>query len=160
MRSTRLATLLALCLLPLGAQAEMFANSAKGYAFEAPTGWRLAHPDFMLMSPTGASLSESELPPRGERSLEKISKTAGMIACIGADYEDTREHFPLAGEGWSGLVSVYLEPRRANSQQRHVLQLVAQRGQDYRLFYLAVPTREWLSNQSAFTSVLSALRFL
>lgn len=159
MRPIQLATLFALCLLPWGAQAELFANPFKGYSFEAPPSWRLAHPDFMLMSPSGASLSESDLPPRGERSLEKISTTAGMIACIGADYEDTRQKFALAGEGWSGLVSVFVEPQRTNRQQRHVLQLVAQRGNDYKLFYLAVPTREWLSDQGSFKSVLGALRF-
>lgn len=160
MRSVVLAMLIALCLCPWSAQAEVFVNSAKGYVFDAPTGWRLAHPDFMLMSPSGASLSESDLPPRGERSLEKISKTAGMIACIGADYEDTEQKFSLTGEGWNGLVSVFWEPRRSNREQRHVLQLVVQHGQNYRLFYLAVPSREWLSNRHSFTQVLSALRFV
>lgn len=159
MRPIRLATLLGLCLLPWCAQAELFANPYKGYSFDAPASWRLAHPDFMLMSPSGASLSESDLPPRGERSLDRISTTAGMIACIGADYEDTRQNFPMAGEGWSGLVSVFVEPRRTNRQPRHVLQLVAQRGEDYKLFYLAVPSREWLSDEGAFKSVLGALRF-
>lgn len=160
MRSAVLATLIALSLVPWSAQAEVFANSAKGYVFETPAGWRLAHPDFMLTSPTGASLSESDLPPRGERSLEKISKTAGMMACIGADYQDTEQTFSLSGQGWNGLVSVFWEPRRHNREQRHVLQLVVQHGQNYRLFYLAVPSREWLSNQHSFTQVLSALRFV
>lgn len=159
MQMFRLAVVVGLYLLPWCAQAELFANNRKGYSFEAPPSWRLAHPDFMLMSPSGASLSESDLPPKGERSLERISKTAGMIACIGADYEDTREHFPLAGEGWNGLVSVFVEPTRTNRQPRHVLQLVTQRGNDYRLFYLAVPTREWMSDQGSFKSVLAALRF-
>lgn len=160
MRSAVLAMWFALCLFPWSAQAEVFANNAKGYAFEAPMGWRLAHPDFMLMSPSGASLSESDLPPRGERSLEKISKTAGMMACIGADYEDTDQKFSLTGQGWHGLVSVFWEPRRNNREQRHVLQLVVQHGQNYRLFYLAVPSREWLSDRHSFTQVLSALRFV
>lgn len=154
--------LLSLSLLASGpaVSAELFANPAKGYAFKALHTWRLAHPDFMLMSPSGASLSESEIPPQGERSLIKISKTAGMIACIGADYEDTFEQFDLHGENWRGLVRVFVEPRRAHRHPRHVLQLVAQRGDDYRLFYLAVPTREWLSDREASKRVLAALHFL
>lgn len=156
------ALLLSLPLLANSAvvSAELFANPAKGYAFEAPPSWRLAHPDFMLMSPSGSSLSESEIPPQGERSLVKISTTAGMIACIGADYEDTLEQFHLHGEDWSGLVRVFVEPRRVNRHPRHVLQLVAHRDGDYRLFYLAVPTREWLSDREASKRVLAALRFL
>lgn len=156
----RCLTLCLVLLLPLPATAERFANPHKGYAFEVSGHWRLAHPDFMLMSASGSSLSESELPPRGERSLLKISKNAGMIACIGADYEDTQEQFELSGENWNGLVKVFVEPRRANGPPRHVLQLVAQRGQDYRLFYLAVPSREWLSDRGASTRVLAALRFV
>ena len=158
--SARALLCLACLLLSPGASAELFANPAKGYSFEAPESWRLSHPDFMLTSPSGASLSESDIPPQGERSLLKISKSAGMIACIGADYEDTNEQFELKGENWNGLVKVFVEPRRSNRQPRHVLQLVAQRGSDYRLFYLAVPSREWLSDRGATTRVLGALRFL
>lgn len=160
MRLSRPLFLTALLALSPGVSAELFANAARGYAFEVSGHWKLAHPDFMLMSASGSSLSESELPPRGERSLIKISKNAGMIACIGADYEDTREQFELRGENWNGLVSVFVEPRRSNRPPRHVLQLVAQRGEDYRLFYLAVPTREWLSDRAASTRVLAALRFV
>ena len=159
MRSHRLALLSALLLMPVMASAEIFTNAAKGYAFEAPDSWRLAHPDFMLTSPSGASLSESDVPAHGVRTIEKISKSAGMIACIGADYEDTNEQFNLTGPDWTGMVKVFVEPRRANRQQRHVLQLVARRGEDFRLFYLAVPTREWSSDRKPFTNVLSALRF-
>lgn len=146
-------------LLAPAAFAEGFPNPHKGYTFDAPPNWRLSHPDYMLTGPSGQSLSESELPPNGERSLVKISKNAGMIACIGADYEDTDEQFALDGEGWKGLVKVFVEPRRTNRQQRHVLQLVAQHGQDYRLFYLAVPTPEWIGDRQAATRLLTALRF-
>lgn len=151
--------ILASFLLAPAASAEGFPNPYKGYTFEAPPSWRLSHPDYMLTGPRGESLSESDLPPQGERSLIKISKNAGMIACIGADYEDTNEQFELDGENWKGLVRVFVEPRRTNRQQRHVLQLVAQHGQDYRLFYLAIPTQEWKSNRAPFTGVLAALRF-
>ena len=151
--------LLALLLAPLQAQAEVFANPAKGYAVETPGGWRLAHPDFMLMSNSGASLSESDLPAHGPRSLEKISKTAGMIACIGADYRETYEHFSLAGENWNGVVSVFVEPTRANRLPRHVLQLVTQQGENFRLFYLAVPSREWASDRTPFKDLLSRIRY-
>lgn len=146
-------------LLATAVRAEQFPNAGKGYSFEAPSPWRLAHPDFMLTGPGGASLSEVDLPPRGVRSLEKISKSAGMIACIGADYEDTDEQFQLDGHNWTGLVRVYREPQRSNRQRRHVLQLVAQHEQNYRLFYLAVPTHDWLSDRVPFTQVLSGLRF-
>lgn len=146
-------------LLAPAASAEWFPNPYKGYTFEAPGSWRLSHPDYMLTGPSGESLSESDLPPHGERSLIKISKNAGMIACIGADYEDTNEQFALDGEDWKGLVKVFVEPRRTNRQQRHVLQLVAQHGKDYRLFYLAVPTQEWASDREAPKRVLAALRF-
>jgi len=141
------------------ASAELFPNIRKGYNFDAPPSWRLAHPDYMLASPTGASLSESDLPPKGVLTLEKISKSAGMIACIGADYEDTREQFLLDGEGWNGIVKVFVEPRRTHRPQRHVLQLVAQHGESYRIFYLAMPTSEWLGDRKAFTTVLGSLRF-
>ena len=159
MRLRRVLLLLASFLVAPTASAELFANARKGYSFEAPESWRLAHPDYMLTSTTGASLSESDLPPKGAQTLEKISKSAGMIACIGADYDDTDEQFKLDGEGWKGLVKVFLEPRRTNRQQRHVLQLVAQHGDDYRIFYLAVPTSEWLGNRGSFTKLLGALRF-
>ncbi len=142
------------------AQAEVFTHPYKGYSFQTPAQWRLANPDFMLMSASGASLMESDLPPRGEQSLENISKTAGMIACIGADYETTDERFDLSGDAWKGLVTVFREPARYGRPQRHVLQLVAQHGNVYRLFYLAVPTREWLSNREPFKNVLGGLRFL
>lgn len=141
------------------AHAEGFPNPYKGYSFEAPSNWRLSHPDYMLTGPSGESLSESDLPPQGERSLIKISKNAGMIACIGADYEDTNEQFELDGENWKGLVKVFVEPRRTNRQQRHVLQLVAQHGENYRLFYLAIPTQEWKSDRDSTTRVLAALKF-
>lgn len=155
----RLAAFAALFSVVLAAQAEVFSNPAKGYSFHAPGQWRLANPDFMLMSPSGASLMESDLPPKGAQTLEKISKTAGMIACIGADYETTSERFDLAGEAWKGLVTVFLEPARYGRPPRHVLQMVTQHGEDYRLFYLAVPTREWLSNREPFKKVLGGLRF-
>lgn len=155
----RALSFLALSLFAIAASAEVFPNPRKGYAFDAPANWRLSHPDYMLTGPRGESLSESDLPPQGERSLLKISKNAGMIACIGADYEDTNEQFELDGEGWKGLVKVFVEPRRTNRQQRHVLQLVAQHGENYRLFYLAVPTQEWVSNRDSPKRMLSALRF-
>lgn len=151
--------LLALVLAPLQAQAEIFAHPHKGYAVETPGGWHLAHPDFMLMSSTGASLSESDLPAHGPRSLERISKTAGMIACIGADYRETDEHFPITGENWNGLVSVFEEPRRANRLPRHVLQLVTQHGDHFRLFYLAVPSREWIQDRAPFKTLLARIRY-
>lgn len=155
----RAALLSGLLLLSSQTRAERFANSAKGYAFDAPGHWRLASPDFMLTDPGGASLSESDLPPQGARSLDKISKSAGMMACIGAGYQTTNERFALSGENWKGLVTVFVEPTRYNRLPRHVLQLVAQHGDDYRLFYLAVPTREWLGNRLQFTALLSALSF-
>ncbi|MCC2656747.1 MAG: hypothetical protein K0Q76_1855 [Panacagrimonas sp.] len=139
--------------------AEGFANPYKGYSFDVPANWRLSHPDYMLTGPRGESLSESDLPPKGERTLLKISKSAGMIACIGADYEDTNEQFELDGENWKGLVRVFVEPRRTNRQQRHVLQLVAQHGENYRLFYLAIPTQEWISDRDSPKRVLAALKF-
>jgi hypothetical protein len=151
--------ILASFLLATTASAEGFPNIRKGYSFDAPANWRLSHPDYMLTGPRGESLSESDLPPHGERSLLKISKNAGMIACIGADYEDTNEQFELGGENWKGLVKVFVEPRRANRQQRHVLQLVAQHGEVYRLFYLAIPTQEWMSDRASTKQVLAALRF-
>lgn len=141
-------------------RAEIFTNPSGGYAFEAPDSWQLAHPDFMLTSRSGASLYESSLPPGGERSLRKISTSAGMIACIGANYEDTHEQFALSGLDWNGLVRVFVEPRRLHRQPRHVLQLVAQHGDNFHLFYLAVPTREWLSDRVPFTTLLRTLHFL
>ena len=155
----RALSILASFLIATSASADGFANPLKGYTFHAPANWRLSHPDYMLTGPRGESLSESELPPQGERSLLKISKNAGMIACIGADYEDTNEQFELDGEGWRGLVKVFVEPRRSNRQQRHVLQLVAQHGDNYRLFYLAVPTQEWISDRDSPKRMLAALRF-
>ncbi len=159
MRPRHVLLLVASLLVAPAASAELFPNVRKGYNFDAPPSWRLAHPDYMLASPSGASLSESDLPPKGAHTLEKISKSAGMIACIGADYEDTNEQFPLDGEGWNGLVKVFVEPRRTNRQQRHVLQLVAQYGENYRIFYLAMPTTEWLGDRGTFTKVLGSLRF-
>jgi hypothetical protein len=155
----RALSILAASLLASAASAEGFPNPYKGYSFDAPASWRLSHPDYMLTGPRGESLSESDLPPHGERSLIKISKNAGMIACIGADYEDTNEQFSLDGEDWKGLVKVFVEPRRTNRQQRHVLQLVAQHGDNFRLFYLAVPTQQWISDRAASTQLLAALRF-
>lgn len=155
----RALSILASFVFATAASAEVFPNPHKGYAFDAPANWRLSHPDYMLTGPRGESLSESDLPPNGERTLLKISKNAGMIACIGADYEDTNEQFELDGEGWRGLVKVFVEPRRTNRQQRHVLQLVAQHGQSYRLFYLAVPTQAWMQDRDTSKRVLSALRF-
>jgi hypothetical protein len=159
MRLRRVLLLLASLMLVPSAFAAVFPNAKKGYSFETPDSWRLAHPDYMLASPSGASLSESDLPPLGMHTLDKISKSAGMIACIGADYEDTNEQFKLDGEGWNGMVKVFLEPRRTSGQQRHVLQLVAQHGEIFRIYYLAVPSREWLSDRGAFTKVLAGLRF-
>lgn len=159
MITLRLAVLAALSLLTGPALADVFNNPSKGYSFDMSGHWRLASPDFMLMSPSGASLMESDLPPRGERSLKHISKAAGMIACIGADYETTDEHFDLEGEAWKGIVSVFREPGRYNRPQRHVLQLVAQNGEQFRLFYLAVPTREWQANRERFTQILRGLKF-
>lgn len=160
MNIVRAALLSGLLLLSPPTRAERFANIAKGYAFDAPGRWRLASPDFVLADASGASLSESDLPPQGARSLDKISKSAGMMACIGAGYRPTDERFALAGENWNGLVTVFVEPARYNRLPRHVLQLVAQHGDEYRLFYLAVPTGEWLGNRLPFTSLLSALRFI
>lgn len=159
MHIRRLAVFFVFAGLAFGARAEVFSNPHKGYSFHTPGQWRLANPDFMLMSSSGASLMESDLPPRGERTLEKISRAAGMIACIGADYETTEEYFDLSGETWRGLVTVFREPARYGRPPRHVLQMVAQHGEVYRLFYLAVPTREWLSNREPFKNVLGGLRF-
>lgn len=159
MNLVRAAFLSGLLLLSPQTRAERFSNTAKGYAFDAPGHWRLASPDFMLTDGSGASLSESDLPPQGARSLDKISRSAGMMACIGANYQATNERFALAGENWKGLVTVFVEPVRYNRQPRHVLQLVAQHGDEYRLFYLAVPTRDWLGNRLPFTTLLSALSF-
>ncbi|MGQ0697621.1 MAG: hypothetical protein ACT4PZ_05195 [Panacagrimonas sp.] len=158
MNLRRLSSLSGLLLIATGANAEVFSNPARTYFFEMPRPWYLAHPDFMLMSATGASLSESDL-PQGPQSLERISKTAGMIACIGADYSTTKERFELEGENWKGLVTVFVEPARTNRQPRHVLQLVAQHGKNFRLFYLAVPSREWLSDGAQSRKLLGALRF-
>lgn len=159
MSVSRLACCLILLVVPFAAFGEVIANSGKGYSFKVPPNWRMAHPDFTLTGPTGASLTESSLHPEGARSLEHISKTAGMIACIGADYQDTLERFELGGDNWKGLVSVFREPIRSNRHSRHVLQLVAQHGENFRLFYLAVPTQEWLGDRDAARALLAALRF-
>ena len=161
MSTSRLAYCLLLCCLalPMAAQAEIFANARKGYSFTVPPHWRMANPDYTLTGPSGGSLSESALHPEGPKTLETISKTAGMIACIGADYHDTLERFELGGDNWKGLVSVFREPMRNNRLQRHVLQLVAQHGEDFRLFYLAVPSKEWLGDGSVARDMLAALRF-
>lgn len=152
---------LALLLSPaLAAQAEIIRNPAGGYAFEMSGQWRMASPDFLLEGPDGATLQEAEIPQQKNGSLEQISKTAGMIACIGADYTSTNERFALDGEKWQGLVTVFVEPRRNGRPQRHVLQLVAQHGERYRLFYFAVPSAGWLSNRERHTQVLKALRFI
>lgn len=159
MRLLALACSLTLAFFCLPASAEIFGNPGGQYSFKVPPHWRLAHPDFTLTGPGGASLTESSLHPDGARTLERISKTAGMIACIGADYHDTLERFELSGENWTGLVSVFKEPRRSNRLQRHVLQLVAQHGEHFRLFYLAVPSQEWLSGGQSAREMLAALRF-
>ncbi|WP_420466692.1 hypothetical protein [Panacagrimonas sp.] len=159
MSVSRLTCCLILLSVPAIGWAETISNAGKGYSFTVPANWRMAHPDFTLTGPTGASLTESSLHPAGTRSLEHISKTAGMIACIGADYQDTLERFELGGENWKGLVSVFKEPMRGNRHPRHVLQLVAQHGENFRLFYLAVPSQEWLGDRNAARALLAALRF-
>lgn len=159
MPAARLACCLALLMLPAIGTAGVYPNAGKGYSFTVPSSWRMAHPDYTLVGPGGASLTESSLRPDGARSLLHVSKTAGMIACIGADYHDTLERFELAGENWKGLVSVFREPARARGLQRHVLQLVAQHGDHFRLFYLALPSREWLADTAAARELLNALRF-
>lgn len=153
------APLLLLC-LSLNAQAELIVNPSKGYAFDVPRPWRLASPDFMLEGPDGASLMEADIPSQKTLTLEQISKTAGMIACIGADYATTNERFTLDGGHWTGLVTVFVEPRRTGRPPRHVLQLVARHGDKYRLFYFAMPTRDWLGNRDVQTQLLKALRFI
>lgn len=140
-------------------QAGEFTNATRAYAFDVPDQWRMVNPDFMITSPSGASIVEADLPPAGQRTLTKISQNAGMIACIGADYAATDEHFEVSGDDWSGLVTVYQEPTRAGKAPRHVLQLVAQSGQQYRLFYFALPTREWLSGHEQALKILRSLKF-
>lgn len=152
-----LASLIALLAGP--AQAQRFTNSAKGYSFSMPPGWHLAHPDFMLTSRSGSSLSESDIPAQKQPSLVQISKTAGMIALIGADYEATQDQFRVFGSNWNGLVTVFVEPQRARSAPRHVLQLVTEHGPTFRLFYLAVPSQEWRTRRDEVIALLSALEF-
>lgn len=158
-RTVRPALLAGLLLLAPLAHAGEFSNPAHTYAFDVPDHWRMVSPNFMIESPSGASIMEADLPPNGLRTLQKISQNAGMIACIGADYSETNEKFDLAGDRWNGLVTVYQEPVRAGRPPRHVLQLVAQSGQDYRLFYFALPTREWLSGHDGALKILRSLKF-
>ena len=146
-----------LMIAPLAGAAE-FSNAARAYVFDVPDQWRLVNPDFMITSPSGASIVEADLPPAGQRTLQKISQNAGMIACIGADYSATDEHFEVAGEQWNGLVTVFREPARYNRPQRHVLQLVVQTGQSYRLFYFALPSREWMSGHEQALKILRSLK--
>lgn len=145
-------------LAPIVGAAE-FANASRAYVFDVPDQWRMVNPDFMITSPSGASIVEADLPPAGQRTLNKISQNAGMIACIGADYSETDQHFEVAGEQWNGLVTVFQEPMRSGRPPRHVLQLVAQNGQSYRLFYFALPSREWLSGHDAALKILRSLKF-
>lgn len=145
-------------LAPLAGAAE-FANASRAYAFDVPDQWRMVSPDFMITSPSGASIVEADLPPAGQRTLQKISQNAGMIACIGADYAATDEHFEVSGDRWNGLVTVFQEPARYNRPPRHVLQLVAQVGQSYRLFYYALPSREWMSGHEQALKILRSLKF-
>lgn len=147
-----------LLLLPICGQAEVFGNSKKGYTFDLPREWRLAHPDFVLEAPNGASITEIELPPAGTRSLEQVNYAATMMAGMRAGYKVTNERFDLSGEEWSGRVTVFEEPRRNGGVPRHVLQLVASVKNQYRLFYLAVPSREWLSNREPYKKLLGTFR--
>jgi hypothetical protein len=147
-----------LTIAPLAGAAE-FANASRAYVIDVPDQWRMVSPDFMITSPSGASIVEADLPPAGQRTLQKISQNAGMIACIGADYSATDEHFEVAGDQWNGLVTVFQEPPRYNRPPRHVLQLVVQTGQSYRLFYYALPSREWLSGHDSALKILRSLKF-
>ena len=140
-------------------QQRRISNGANTYSFEVASDWSLANPDFMLTSRGGASLYESDIPPQKNMSLQQISKTAGMIARIGADYAETNESFALFGNAWSGQVTVFVEPRRSGRLGRHVLQLVTKRGSEYRLFYLAIPTQQWLQQRERFVALLSGLQF-
>ncbi len=141
------------------AQARRLGNVEQGYWFEVPEQWSLAHPDFTMISTSGASLSESFIPPQDAPSLQQISKTAGMIALIGADYQETREQFDLQGDDWNAMVTVFIEPRRTQKPQRHVLQMVTEHRGRFRLFYLAVPSQEWLQSRESVRQLLLALKF-
>lgn len=147
-----------LMMAPLAGAAE-FTNTTRAYAFDVPDHWRMVSPDFMLTASNGSSLVEADLPPAGQRTLQKISQNAGMIACIGADYSATDQHFEVSGDQWNGLVTVFQEPARYNRPPRHVLQLVAQSGQTYRLFYYALPSREWHSGRESALKILRSLKF-
>lgn len=156
--------LVSLCLLvtwtvSADAQQRRISNRSNHYSFEVAPDWSLANPDFMITSRSGASLYESDIPPQKNVSLQQISKTAGMIALIGADYTATNESFRVFGNAWNGLVTVFVEPRRSSRQGRHVLQLVTERGQEYRLFYLAVPSEQWIQQRERFVAMLAGLEF-
>ena len=112
-----------------------------------------------ITSRSGASLYESDIPAQKNPSLEQISKTAGMISLIAADYAATEESFRLFGPAWKGLVTVFIEPRRSGRPARHVLQLVAESPQGYRLFYLAVPSQQWQQQREATVALLAGLEF-
>lgn len=142
-----------------GAQERRISNRSNTYSFAVTSDWSLANPDFMLTTGYGASLQESDIPPQKNPSLTQISKTAGMIALIGADYASTDDSFTIFGENWEGLVTVFIEPRRTGKTGRHVLQLVARHGNSYRLFYLSLPSALWRTERDRFTGLLSALKF-
>lgn len=152
-------SLILLASLSTALEARRFANVEHKYSFDAPAGWSLANPNFMITSHSGASLVESLIPIQARPSLRQISKTAGMIAAIGADYETSHEQFPIKGKNWSGLISVFVEPRRAGREQRHVLQMVTRHQGHYRLFYLAIPSQEWTLSRGSFLTILSGLEF-
>jgi hypothetical protein len=145
---------------PVCSQAELLGNAKKGYAFELPHEWRMANPDFVLEAPNGASITEIELPPEGERSLDQVSYAATMMAGMRAGYQVTSDRFDLNGQDWQGRVTVFVEPKRYGMMPRHVLQLVARVQQQYRLFYLAIPSREWESNREPIKKLLGGFRTL
>lgn len=141
------------------AEPRRIADASNAYSFEFPSGWSRIGQEYVVTSASGASLVESDVPPQKDMSLAQISKTAGMMALIAADYAETPERFPLFGNRWQGLVTVFIEPRRAGRASRYVLQLVCQHDQSFRLFYLAIPNQLWRHQRDRYLALLSGLQF-
>ena len=154
----RLSVLLTMVLAASGAQAEWMVNASKGYAFDAPPGWRMARPDYVLESRNGASLTQISLPPANGRGLKRVNYAATMMAGMRAGYRRTAQEFSMNGEGWQAYVTVFREPTRYGIGPRNVLQFVTKAGEQYWLFYLALPAREWNQNPARYKKVLASYR--
>jgi hypothetical protein len=129
-------------------------DAKENHAFIVPDGWEDQKGRFGLYvyAESGGNLSESKLPFQAQSVDEASARLVKTFANANTTFRQIGQSVAVSGKTWNGRIATF------EGTVNTILQMVANDGRKYRVFYLTVPNEKFRASKDQYLDVLRTWR--